>query len=278
MGATRTDLRRAVGVTTGEVLVLTATTAGTTSTFTDVTHLLDREDNAPSLINRLGYFSAGTVENLGHECRITAFDKATKTLTFEPAAPAATQAGDQLEVWSNWARFGGIAAIHLLINEAIRAVETFTGEQVYDSAQNFAYAAPELTIPATWCEFGGADRQDRFGLWKPIPPAQLRVRQGLRTVEVLSRGRRLAQFGDVRLWGYLPAAQLTDETTETLVDAEWLIQSVASALRLAPSWRATDRAADERLANFWAGRSLDLRRKIGFTRPGMGVALPYDRQ
>lgn len=275
MGSTRLELRRAVGTTAGETLVLTATTAGGTSTFTDIPHLLDRETNAPSLINRIGYFSGGTVENIGHECRITAYNNDTKTLTFEPAAPVATQAGDELEIWSNWQRFGGIYAIHLLLNQGIRAVETFTGSQVYDTAQSFSYAAPELSIPSTWCEFGGADRQDRDGLWHDIPPAQLKVRQGLRTVQIGGRGRHLAQRGNVRLWGYTPAGQLTDDASETLVDTEWLVKNVTSAMRLGLSWRASDRAAEERLSNFWDGKATELRRKIGFTRPGMGVSLPY---
>lgn len=277
MGASRKDLRRASGTSTGEVLVLTATDVGSTSAFIDIPHLIDREDNAPSLVNRLGYFSAGTAENLGHEVRITGFNKATKALTFEPAAPTTTQPGDQLELWSNWQRFGGISAVHLLINEGIRAVETFTGPQVYDSAQTFTWSAPELAIPATWCEFGGADRRDRAGLWKAIPPAQLLVRKGLRTVEVRGRGRDLARAGSVRLWGYAPAPFLAADDDETDVDAEWLIKTVASAMRLGLSWRSADRPAEERLADFWDSKATDLRRKLGFTRPGMGISLPFTR-
>lgn len=277
MGASRKDLRRAAGTSTGEVLVLTATDVGSTSAFIDVPHLIDREDNAPSLVNRIGYFSAGTAENLGREVRITGFNKQTKALTFEPGVALPTQPGDQMELWSNWQRFGGIEAVHLLINEAIRAVETFTGPQVYATAQAFTWSSPEITIPSTWCEFGGADRRDRYGLWKTIPPAQLQVRKGLRTVEVRGRGRDLARSNSIRLWGYEPAPFLNADDAETDVDAEWLIKTVSSALRLGLSWRSSDRPAEERLADFWDGKATELRRKIGFSRPGMGMSLPFTR-
>lgn len=277
MGASRKDLRRASGITAGEVLVLTATDAGSTSAFIDVTHLIDREENAPSLVNRIGYFSGGTADNLGHEVRITGFNKATKALTFEPGVPVTTQPGDQMELWSNWQRFGGIEAIHALIREGIRAVETFTGPQVYGSAQSFSWSAPEIAIPSTWCEFGGADRRDRYGLWKAIPPAQLNVRKGLRTVEVRGKGRDLARSSSIRLWGYEPAPFLETDDDETDVDAEWLIKTVASAMRLGLSWRSSDRPAEERLADFWDSKATDLRRKLGFSRPGMGMSLPFTR-
>lgn len=277
MGASRKDLRRAAGATAGEVLVLTATDAGSTSAFVDEVHLIDREDNAPSLVNRIGYFSGGTIENLGREVRITAFNKTSKALTFLPAVATTTQPGDQLELWSNWQRFGGIDAVHLLIKEAIRAVETFTGPQVYDTAQAFTWSAPEVTIPASWCEFGGADRRDRYGLWQTIPPAQLQVRRGLRTVQIRGRGRDLARSSSIRLWGYEPAPFLNFDSDETEVDAEWLIKTVSSAMRLGLSWRSSDRPAEERLADFWDGKATELRRKIGFSRPGMGVSLPFTR-
>lgn len=275
MGASRKDLRRAAGTTAGEVLVLTATDVGSASAFIDEVHLTDREDNAPSLVNRIGYFSGGTAGNLGREVRITAFNKATKALTFLPTVDETPQPGDQLELWSNWQRFGGIDAIHLLINEGIRCVETFTGPQVYDSPQAFTWSSPEIAIPITWCEFGGADRRDRYGLWKTIPPAQLQVRKGLRTVQIRGRGRDLARASSIRLWGYEPAPFLSADDEETDVDAEWLIKTVSSALRLGLSWRSSDRPAEERLADFWDGKATELRRKLGFSRPGMGVSLPF---
>lgn len=274
--ATRKDLRRAVGDTAGEALVLTATTAGDPTTFVDRVRLLDREDNAPSLVHRMGYFSGGTTANLGHEARVTGFAAASSTLTFAPAAPASTQAGDELEIWSNWARFGGVGALHRMLNEAIRSVRLFTGPQVYAEPQLFLASRPELAIPDAWCEFGGADRQGPppWSLWTPISPGQLVVREGLRTVQVTGRASRLSHNANVRLWGYAPAPLLRDDVTPTPVDAEWLVQTVTSAVRLGQSWRASDRAAEERLANFWAARSSELRRKVGFFRPGMGVSLP----
>jgi hypothetical protein len=45
-------------------------------------------------------------------------------------------------------------------------------------------------------------------------------------------------------------------------------------MALAQSWRSSDRAAEERRANFWASQAATLRRKIGPPRRGWGIALP----
>ena len=216
------DIRRAVGVTTGEMMLLPATDAGSSTTFVDQVHLLDRQDNAVSLVNRVGYFSGGTPENVGHEVRITNFAKnPVPTLTFAPEVPSATQEGDELELWSNWTRFGGIPGLHQLINDGIRSVAHLAGDFVEATVStDFDPYNPELTLPETMTWFGGADVMDLYGRWKKLSERFLRPKSvgGVKTVELRGVAVNQAYRGTVRVWGYTDASLLTLETDDTTVN------------------------------------------------------------
>lgn len=277
MAVTLKEIRRAVGDKTGDLLVLKATaTSATAGTFIDTVRLGDRGNNAPSLVNRLGYFSGGTAANLTHEVRTTGFVANTRTLAFTPDATVPPEPDDEMELWSIADRTGSIDGLHRLINVAIRSVEDLCATEVYDDdgATTFNMRSPYLTIPSTWIELGGAEWTTPGNLIKDIPKQQALVRTGRRTVEIMGRAGINAHGRTVTLWGYTPAAQLVDDDDETTVDIEWLVETVASVMTLGQSWRATDRAAEERRANFWAVQRDLFRRKVGKQRRGWGILLP----
>ena len=274
MPTNRTVLRRAIGDKLGDMLVLKATAnSANASSFIDVVRMGDRGDRAPSIVNRIGYLSGGTAANLGHECRITDFASSARTLTFTPAAATAPQVGDELELWSMTERVGSIDAIHRLINDAIRAVDRWAEIETWDTAQTYNARTQTLTIPATWVEFGGADWTDGRGYVKPIPNSRLRVRPGLRTVEILGHSASRANRRAVRLWGFPRSPALTTDDATTNVDSEWLVESVVSVISLAGAWKATDGAAAERRANFWNAQAMLYRRSVAAPRRGLGMAL-----
>lgn len=283
MGATRTDIRRGIGDVLGEMFLYTATAVSADeTTFTDATRLMDRENNAPSLLNRIIYFSGGTSGNLGHEARVTSFSRTpAPTLTFTPAAPLPPQEGDEIELWVNWTRFGSISALHRLINEGLRAVEDIAGEEAYDDEDGttFATSDPYIDIPAEWAEFGGAEYQCGGATslrWRELPEESLRVRPSLRTVEIKRPQSYLANTHPVRLYGYERVDLFTDDTTETPVRADWLINAVAGVMKLGPSWQtaAAARSMDMQSANYWGARGDVLQRAVGGSRRGMGIDLP----
>lgn len=262
-------LRRSVGDTLGDLLVLQATEAGTERSFTDIVRMGDRGTNAPTLMNRIGYFPLSQTE-----VRTTAFDTAARTLHFAPGvALEETAVGTEMELWSIADRLGSLSALHRLINDAIRAVEDLAGEEVYTEPAKWREREPQITIPATWSELGGAEwtRNRENG---EIRKTDVLVRYGRRTVEIQGRGAWLSNNADVVLWGYERARPLVAETDTTSVDPEWLVDSVTTVIALAQSWRGTDRASEERRANFWSGRADVLRRKLGPPRRGWGIALP----
>lgn len=274
MSSTWRELRRLIGDVTGDMLLLTATGAGNTTSFPDTARLADRGDRAPSVINRHLYFSEGTSANIGHEAAVTDFASTTKTLTFEPAAPSSVAQSDVIELWSTVERIGSISAIKRLVNYAIKQVEDMAGTEEYNTAATFNARTGLLTIPATWCEIGGAEWTDSSGYVREIPSRWLKVRPAGRKLEIVGRGARLADRRSVRLFGYPRCLALSAETDSTPVDAAWIVESVAEALTLAPSWRASDPAAAERRANYWAAQAQLYKREVAAPRRGLHVALP----
>jgi hypothetical protein len=266
--ATRTEIRRAIGDKTGDMMVLTATEdSATVGTITDTVRLGARGDNAPSLINRILY-----VPTVGHEARTTGFQSNTRTLSFSPSLDAALVEGDEAELWSIADRIGDINTIHRMINTAITSVQDIVGEEFSDTSAIFNASDPYVTIPSDMYEVGGIDWADRRGRLREIRSDHVRLRGRNRQIEIRKRGMYYSHGKTITLWGYRRAQPMTSDTDETEVDMEWIVESVASLIALgAQSWKATDRAAEERRANYWGGQAMMLRRKVGQQRRGWGL-------
>jgi hypothetical protein len=271
------ELRRLVGDTSGDVLVLRATedSANTTS-FTDYAHLGDRGDRSPSIVNRLLYLSEATVDtqaNLQHSAAATDFSSLTRTVTFSPGAPLAPKAGDVAELWSVAERIGSIDALHRLINYAIDQVKDIAGPEEYTAPAKFLLRDGSLPIPATWAYFGGAEWLDGRDFPSEVRSRYIKVIPGQRQVRIWGSGAERADRKNVRLYGYLRCTPLVREDDATPVSTEWIVESVSEALTLARSWASNDAAAAERRANFWAGRAALYRRSAMSGRRGLGIAL-----
>jgi hypothetical protein len=275
VSSTLRELRRLIGDVTGDVLVCTVTGAGTVSTFADTAHLTDRGDRAPSIVNRIVYLSDdGDVLNAGHVAAVTDFTSSTRTITFSPDAPASLATDDVVELWSVAERIGSIGAIHRLINYAIAQVEDIAGLEEYADAATFDARTGLLTIPDTWAEVGGVEYTDSTGYARELPSRWLRVRPAGRQLELFGRGAVLANRRSARLFGYPRCLPLEYEDDTTDVDQAWIVNAVAQSLTLAPSWRASDPAAAERRANFWATQSMLYKREVASGRRGLRVSLP----
>ncbi len=274
MAMTLTEVRRAVGLKLGDVLILRATDdAPSTSTFTDAVHFGNREDNAPSLTNRILYFATG--DNAGHEARTTTYASATTTLSFTPAATANPATGEEAELWSVTERIQSITNLHAYINLAIRSVERIATSEVWAPAETFNARSPYLDIPANWVEVGGVEYTDRSGYVYEVPESLLRVRPGPRTIQILGRPAAFAHSRSATVWGYAKASQLVADTDTTDVDPQWLIETVASAISLAGSWRASELRgpSEERRASFWAQREQMYRANLATGHRGLGISL-----
>jgi hypothetical protein len=275
--ATLRDLRRLVGDTSGDVLVLRATEDSQNRTsFTDFAHLGDRGDRSPSIVNRLLYFSETsltTQANLQKSAAATDFSSLTRTITYSPDTPVEPITGDVVELWSVAERIGSIDAVHRLINYAIDQVKDLAGPEEYTEPAKFSMRQGSIAIPATWAYFGGAEWLDGSDFPSEVRSRYLKVIPGQRQVRIWGSGAERADRRNVRLYGYLRCTPLVREDDTTPVSTEWIVESVAEALTLSRSWASNDAAAAERRSNFWAGRAALYRRSAQSGRRGLGIAL-----
>lgn len=263
-GVTRATLRRAVGRLMGDVLVLSCTANGTTTTAIDTVSLA--VENAGLTGRQLYVFQSAAGANQGLTRRVSGNTKSTATLTFTPALPSATTAGDVLELFSERGIGPGPTEIHEAINRAIEAARDSHVTQALATPVALEWSSPIVSIPSTWTFFAGAEWQDHEGLWRKVAPADLKLDAVARTVEFKNRMRWLADQQQVRLRGYLPPAALASDTEGTGVDAEWIANQAAAELWMASAHRQIDPAGAERKAQYFQGKADALRPKTR-TRP-----------
>jgi hypothetical protein len=272
VGLTRTEVRRAIGDRTGMMLVLTATHATDGAHFRDVVRLGEWGDDAPTAIHRTLFISESLPANLGHEARVSSFASTTRTLAFEPTAPAALSVGDEAELWSVSQQVT-IGRLHRLINLAIASVDRMAAVEAASEPVVFDVRHPQLAIPEGWSEFGGGEFRYRSGRVRRIPSSHWRVRPGTRTAEISGASGVDAHRQEVTLFGYARAPQLVNERSVTEVDPGWLIETVLSAIRLAAAGPASDAALSERLGAFWDTKATGYRAQIGTAHRGLGISL-----
>ena len=263
-GVTRATLRRAVGRLMGDVLVLSCTANGTTTTAVDAVNLA--VENAGLTGRQLYVFQSAAGANQGLTRRVSGNTKSTATLTFTPALPAATTAGDVLELFSERGIGPGPTEIHEAINRAIEAARDSHVTQALATPVALEWSSPIVSIPSSWTFFAGAEWQDHEGLWRKVAPADLKLDAVARTVEFKHRMRWLADQQQVRLRGYLPPAALTSDTDGTGVDAEGIANQAAADWWMASAHRQIDPAGAERKAQYFQGKADALRPKTR-TRP-----------
>lgn len=275
VGTTLQTLRRGVGGLTGDLDILTATDAGSTSTFVDALNLAV-ENN--SFAGRLGYFSGGTAGNLYRTVRIESNTKGTTQLTFTPTVPSSTATGDTLELYNRDGQGPTVGEIHNAINRCIAFVAESVLTEVLDTADTFDVDAPTLDVPSTWRRVIAVEYQDDLDDWHAIPPADLLADPVNRTMRIDHWPRVLADTRQVRLRGYTIAGALAADTDSTAVDAEWLIWEAASQVLLFLATKekvAERRAADYRATSQYLHVQANaFRSKVPTARKGGGWAFP----
>lgn len=246
---TRSGLRRRIGVLIGEVLPLKLTATGTTTTAIDTRNLV-RQSGA-FVGRQIWVAAAASSQNVGLTARVTANDKATAQITFAPALPAQTQVNDIIELWNERDTGPTVEEVHEMMNFHIKSVadRTLSPSTVLLTGA-FDYVNPVMTLPVTWETFTGAEWQDEQNVWHRIPPADIRVDQTARTVELRNHSRVLANKRPLRVRGATRATELDSEIATTDVDTEWLVYQTAASLMFSSSHRMLDIGQGERKAQY----------------------------
>jgi hypothetical protein len=269
MATSLRTLRREVGRILNDVTVLTATQTGLDTKIYDNRNLAAGDDiwRGTDL-----YFVAGTADNIGETRRSTASDRSERSITWGVSLPAATATGDVCEVWNKrskgWHPFEVNAAINSVIT--IKADQTLNVPTSAVAAAVFDRDSPLVTIPTTLNRIFAVEYEDDDGLWHPIPRARnigdygYYVNRGFGTVAI--NGANLLYLADahtIRFRGYGTLTELTEDTDETELHAEWItLEAVATLL-----WQGIDRDRErERLYGAMAARA-DALRPFAIRRP-----------
>lgn len=254
MATTLAQLRRDTAELLGDLLVLLATTSGSTTTFTDV-HNLARTQG--SMTNWIGVVTAAADSaNLGREVRLIGPDQALRTVTLDPPLPAATALGDVLEVYFHRGTGWRPSDYRRAINRAIRSVQGNHLADIQGSAAPFDRGVGTIAIPAEWRGVYGVEVEGSDGVWRDLEPRlwDLRISATGPVITILEEARYRLGTRNVRLLGATEPPELVLDSDATTVDSDYLVNMAAAELLMAGSHRQTDRDT-ERTVMFFEQRA-----------------------
>ena len=235
----RRDLRRTIMRGLGDMIVLTATEDGDTTTFIDAVHLHGEPGH---YAGRLAYISGGTAANLDLTRSVRGSSQSATSITFQLALPAATATGDELELVNTFGMGWTFEDIHNAINEAIAEASTYGAVPIStDVAEVFDEAGTRtVAIPDTFVGVNGVQVLDDRDQPVNVRRANVfgangwAVDHANREILIAGRMAALAHERTVRLYGYGNPEPLDNDDDDTALDPEWLHHKIRSILLLNP--------------------------------------------
>lgn len=250
MAVTRAVLRRAIGRLCGDLIVATATAAGTTTTFSDSVNLVTSEDG---LIGRQAYYVSGHASNLGTVRRVSDNDS-SGGITVSTAWAQASAQNDVVELYASRSISPSPAEIHDKINEAIRSIAEQHLTLVDDASTTFDADSPYIAIPTGWIGLTDAFWTDTQGIKQRIPKADRTLHRAFGTngqVELSGVSRSRADSAVITLIGVTAAPELNADADTTSINPDWITKQAAGELLIQNSRTYEDTAAAERKGNLW---------------------------
>lgn len=237
-GTDRKTLRRRVLARFGDIVIATATSAGTTTTFTDNVTFYGE---AARYAGRHALFTNGTAANLGQVRYITGYNGSTQTLTFQGALPATTAIGDEIEVTNAYGMGVTHTHVHDAINYAIAASRDYARiPAVYEPVDAYdGETARTISLPDEWVGVESIHYQDQWtDEWKPIRHAATLNHNGWsidrpnRQITITGRWGRQVDERSIRIYGYTRPTALSSDTDTTKLDIDWLIHTATHHLMM----------------------------------------------
>lgn len=276
MSTTRLTLQRDIADKLGDLIVLTATAAGSTTTLKDTTNLYEPDNHFKG---RTAYVVSGTAANVGLIRTVTGSAQGASTVTVTPDLLAVTAIGDVMDLYNERAMGWTVQEIRRAIDRAvIDAYPFWLDAAVVDGTTAFDANVGRQTIPGTggtpttpnleW--LNAVEIKDADGFYHPIPRATRRNNPGyfvnLADASITVGGRwTIDADGQIlRYHGHIRPAALTTDASETLIDPEWLVAKAMSDLLHSGIQRDVTR---ERLYNHWVNREEFLRKRLIGSRP-----------
>ncbi len=235
VGTTRTVLRQMIGRKLGDLRLLTASVAGSTTTFSDSLSLTDSDS---AYRGTEWYGTGGTPANLGVAARVVDSQQASTTLTLTPPLPAAPQLGDTADLVNLRGEGWRIQHYHNAINDVLLTASPDWLFKEVEYLGTYSMDTPTLPLPSTMTHIYRVEYQDTNGDWREVPRAKRAGVYGQGwwpheaegTLGIEGRFRDAADQYQVRVWGYAPARPLLSDGDTTAIPPAWIVAEAAAAM------------------------------------------------
>lgn len=246
MGTTsRLQLFSDVADELGDLISLTATATGTTTTFVSTSDMLYADGG---LNGREAWYATAGISSAANKWTrriVIDTDEDAGTITVQPAWSASPIAGDVVLLVNSRGTGVTIPEIHRKINQLIRRVRSELADEVADTPATFVVTSPVLTIPTAWDYFLGIQierRTNLVGVWDNLvgKPYTLNPWDTPKTVTIAATHRGLCAGKRLRLIGANDLEELADDDAVTTAPASWLAKVAAYELLEAAAVRSGD--------------------------------------
>lgn len=236
----RKELRRSVMRELGDMRVLTATAAGTTTTFIDEANLYGEPGH---YAGRLAYFSGGTAANLGQTRPVQGSSQNAMALTFTYALPVGTEIGDEAELVNTFGMGWTFEDAHSAINTTIEEARSYGSVPIsediavaFDEAGDRTVAIPETFVGIERVQYVDSVTGHPVNIRRANVLGANGWAVDSANREILINGVQAYRAHEqvIRLYGYGDPAPLTDDADTTALDPEWLHLKVCGRLLLSP--------------------------------------------
>lgn len=272
---TRLQLFKDIGDELGDLISLTATATGTTTTFISTSDMLYPDG---SLNGREAWYAtaaAGSASNKWTRRIVTATDEDTGTITVSPAWPQAPLSTDVVLLVNSRGTGVTIPEIHRKINVLIRRVASVLAVEAADTAATFNAASPNINIPTGWDYIQGVQIELNtalVGVWDYLigEPYTINMWDSPKTVTIKQTHRGLCHGKRLRLIGANDLTELSLDTDTTTVPANWLAKTAAFELLEAAALRSGDVATAFTYGELLKQQALALEPYVGKRYRGIG--------
>jgi hypothetical protein len=243
--STRLQIFKDVADELGDLISLTSTATGTTTTLTAANDMLYPDG---SLAGREAWYataSGASLTNLYSRRIVTSNDESAGTITVSPAWSAAPIATDVVLLVNSRGTGVTIPEIHRKINQLIRRVATELAVEAADTAATFSASSPVINIPTAWDGFLGIQVEldsTRTGMWTNVigKPYTINFWDTPKTVTINRTHWGAFQGKRLRLIGVNDLTELSIDTDTTTAPASWIAKTAAFELLEAAALRSGD--------------------------------------
>lgn len=235
IATSRADLRYRIGVLLGDVKQVTATTDGTTTTFTDSLNVSDTMERP--LGRDIVFISGFSSSNVGLVRRVTSSTSLTGTLSFA-ALPDVTITGDVAHLFNYRTKGWQVQEYDNAIDQAMmEGGRTWKSPENYLVTPAFDGTSTGITVPATLSHIAKIGWLASDNTVMQIPKAKTRNDPGwyISADEFQIQGSYWqAQANGYNLYinGYKDIETLADDSDTTTMPADYIVYKAASLLCL----------------------------------------------